>query len=298
MLLHLLEFFKEQEIEYAEKLDVSTVSYVKIGGAAAYAAMPSSTEKLVKLVDFLIEAEIPYRLVGAMSNILPKDEDYRGVLIITTKCNGYILAENGINAECGVKLSRVIRDAARLGLCGAESLFGIPGTVGGMVYSNAGAYGVSVSDLLTRATVYSPGEKKIFVLDADDFKFSYRHSELMGTDNILLSADFAVHKDDAVKILERISAVGKKRRNTQPCDLPSLGSVFKRSGDVPISLLIDKLGLKGLSVGGAQISKKHAGFIVNTGGATEKNFLELVFLIKNRVYEEYGIMPVEEIERF
>lgn len=298
MLTNLLDFLKEQEIEYTAKLDVSTVSYIKIGGVAAYAAMPSNTEKLVKLVEFLTEEKIPYRLVGAMSNILPRDSDYHGVLIITTKCNAYSLAENSICAECGVRFSKLIREAAGLGLCGLESLFGIPGTVGGMVYSNAGAYAVSVSDLLKQATIYSPKEKKIFILDASDLKFSYRHSTLMGTDHVLLSADFAAYNDDSEKILERINAVAEKRRKAQPCDMPSLGSVFKRCGDTPISLLIDKLGLKGVCIGGAQISKKHAGFIVNVGGATERDYLELVSVIKDRISKKYGIIPEEEIVRF
>ncbi len=298
MLTSLLEFLKEQEIEYTESLEVSKISYIKIGGTVACAAMPSDTGKLVKLVEFLFEKKIPYRLVGAMTNILPRDSYYQGVLIITTKCNGYCVAESSYKAECGVRFSTLIRKTASLGICGAESLFGIPGTVGGMVYSNAGAYGTSVSDLLLRATVYSPLERRIFTLDAADFKFSYRHSALMDTDRVILSAEFSAEKDAPEKIFERISTVVKKRRSSQPCDMPSLGSAFKRTNDTPISLLIDKLGLKGVSVGGAQISNKHAGFIVNTGAATEGDYLQLLEAVKDRIYKEYGIIALEEIERF
>ncbi len=298
MIKDLPNFLKEQEIEYAEQLDVSAVSYIRIGGKAAYAAMPNSTEKLVKLVNYLYDAGISYRLAGGMTNILPSDSDYHGVLIITTKCGGYSLAEDRLKLECGVRLTSFIREAAHFGFCGMESLFGIPGTVGGMVYSNAGAYGSSVADLFISAMIYSPSDKKIFTLDACDMGFSYRRSALMGTDNILLCADFAAQKDVTEKILSRINAVMQKRRKAQPYDMPSLGSVFKRCGDTPISLLIDRMGLKGLRVGGAEISKKHAGFIVNAGGATERDYLELVSTVKDRIYKEYRIIPEEEIERF
>lgn len=298
MLTHLLDFLKKQDIEYSVQFDISTASYIKIGGKAACAAMPNSTEKLIKLVDFLKEENIPYRLVGAMSNILPPDTDYPGVLIITTKCDRYCVAENEINLDCGVKLSKILRSLSAGGLCGMESLFAIPGTVGGMIYSNAGAYSASISDRLITATLYSPKKKEIFTLSKSEMSFSYRHSTLIGTDNILLSANFLLCNDNPTDIAKRITAVAKLRREAQPYNMPSLGSVFKRSGDTPISLLIDRLGLKGFSVGGAQISKKHAGFIVNTGMATEKDFLELVAIIKDRVYDRYGITPEEEIELF
>ena len=294
----LLDFLKEQDVEYSVQFDISRASHIKIGGKAACAALPNGTGKLIKLVDFLKEENIPYRLVGAMSNVLPRDTDYSGVLLITQKCDGYYQAENKIVLECGVKISKILPELSRRGLCGMESLFAIPGTVGGMIYSNAGAYGATISDRLLTATVYSPKDKKISVLKKCDMDFSYRHSALIGTDNILLSAEFLLFEDNPSNIAERIAAVAKSRRAAQPYNMPSLGSVFKRSADLPISLLIDELGLKGLSVGGAQVSEKHAGFIVNTGSATQKDFLELVTIIKNKVYEKYGIIPEEEIELF
>lgn len=297
MLNHLLEFLKKQEIEYTEGLVISTVSYIKIGGVAACAAMPNSSVKLVKLVEYLNEEKIPYRIVGAMSNILPCDLYYRGVLVFTSKLCCYTVAENTVAADCGVRFSTLIRSLARLGVCLAPSLFGIPGTVGGMVYSNAGAYGASISDFLSSAAVYFKDTKEISTLDSSELDFSYRHSSLMGSGNVLLSAEFRTYLDEPDSILSRIGAVAEKRRSSQPCGMPSLGSVFKRAGDIPISMLIDKLGLKGLSIGGAKISEKHAGFIVNTGGATEQDFLSLVAIIKEKIYKEYGIIPEEEIER-
>ena len=127
---------------------------------------------------------------------------------------------------------------------------------------------------------------------------SYRHSYLINSDFVLLSAEFSFYKDDSEKILGRIKEISEKRHKTQPYNMPSLGSVFKRKDGVPISLLIDRLGLKGLKIGGAQVSEKHAGFIVNTGGATAKDVLELIAIIKERIYTEYGIIPEEEIEVF
>lgn len=298
MSIDLLGFFKEQEIEYAEQFDVSAISYIRIGGKASYAAMPNSTEKLIKLVKFLNSHQIAYKIVGGMSNILPSDSYYPGVLIITTKCNRYYVAENTITLECGVRLSKVIRALAALGVCGMESLSGIPGTVGGAVRSNAGAYGCSVSDFIVSATLYSPKEKKKITFAVGDMGMSYRKSRLIGSDLVLLSADFTFSRDDSESIFARIKSITEKRHASQPYNMPSLGSVFKRKDGIPMSLLIDRLGLKGLSVGGAQVSEKHAGFIVNTGGATAKDVLTLISILKERIYAECGILPEEEIEIF
>ena len=292
----LLEFFKEQEIEYAEQFDISSVSYIKIGGAAAYAAMPNTTEKIIKLVDFLNLKGINYKIAGGLSNILPSDEDYPGVLILTTKCDRYYVAENILSVECGARLTKVIRAVAMSGFGGMESLSGIPGTLGGMMRSNAGAYGHSISDFLVCASIYSPETKRVFTLDVGNMNMSYRHSCFVGTNLIILSAKLRVYNDDSAVILAKISELTKKRQESQPYNMPSLGSVFKRCGDIPISLLIDRLGLKGLTVGGAQVSKKHAGFIVNAGGATAKDVRTLIALLKEKIYSAYGIVPEEEIE--
>ena len=298
MLGSLPEFFKEQEIEYAEQFDISKISHIKIGGVATFAAMPSSLEKLINLVEFLKSENIAYKVAGGMSNLLSCNAFFNGVLIITTKCNKYTVAERILTLECGVRISKMIYTASKLSLGGMESLCGIPGTVGGMVRSNAGAYGKSVSDFLLAATLYSPDDKKIRTLTSSEMDMSYRHSRLSDSKEILLTADFLLQKCEEKEVLMRIREITEKRRASQPTDMPSLGSIFKRCADVPISLLIDKLGLKGVKIGGAQVSEKHAGFIINSGNATAVDVLSLISYLKDRIYREYGFVPEEEIETF
>ena len=296
MLRCFMEFLKKHDVKYVESFDISRVSSIGIGGNALIAVMPSDTERLIKVLDFLEGKWFKYKIVGEMSNILPPDAFYDGVLVLTRKMSGYSLAENALTVNCGAKISSVLSKVAKKNLGGMEELFGIPGSVGGMVSGNAGAYGKSISDFFIDAKIYSPSKKCVISVDRSQMDFSYRNSSIKNTDNVLLSASFSLQSIPYEKIKEKMKTVISKRKSAQPYSEKSLGSIFLRCGDIPTSLMIDRLGLKGYSIGGAEISTKHAGFIINRENATSKDVKELISFIKDKVFSSYGVMPKEEIE--
>ena len=231
-----------------------------------------------------------------MTNLLVKDGVYDGVIIKTDKLQTKSLAESTISVSCGAKMGTVIHCMARQGLGGMEGLAGIPGTVGGMVRQNAGAFGYEVADRFVSAECYLPNVKRLVTLSRDDMCFAYRRSALTSSDAVLISATFRLSPAPPEIILARIKELGEKRRASQPLEYPSLGSTFKRYNGQSAGFYIDRSGLKGARIGGAEVSEKHAGFIINVGGATADDFLKLIDLIKSRVYSAFGIELENEIE--
>lgn len=292
------DFLKKHDVEYIESFDMSRISYIGIGGIASLAVKPNDTDELVEIISFLNKNGIAYKVAGEMSNILPSDECYDGALVLTRKINKYNVAENVLTVDCGAKLSKILREISELDLGGMEELYGIPGSVGGMVYGNAGAYGKSMSDFLISASVYFPQEKKIIFMTNEEMKFSYRNSAIKNTEGVLLSARFSLIELPKDEIKKKLRDIIDMRKSTQPYGEKSLGSIFMRCPQIPTSLMIDRLGLKGLRVGGAEISKKHAGFIVNVGNATSNDVKTLISVIKEKIHTSYGIIPKEEIEFF
>lgn len=296
MLRYFTEFLKRHDVEYIESFDISSVSSIGIGGKALLAVIPNDKDKLIKTLDFITDNRIKYKIIGQMSNILPTDALYDGALILTRKMRGYTVAENILTIDCGAKLSSVLSRIAKRNLGGMEELFGIPGSVGGMVSGNAGAYGKSISDFFINAEVYSPQEKRVICFERDKMEFSYRSSSIKNTDKVLLSANLSLEIIPWEKTREKMKEIITKRKSTQPYLEKSLGSVFLRCGVIPTSFMIDKIGLKGHSIGGAEISNKHAGFIVNKGNAKSEDVKALISYIKEKIYSSYGVIPKEEIE--
>ena len=292
----LIDYFKKQDVEYKEGLNISKISSIGIGGRADLAVFPRDEKSLINTVAYLDESNTDFRVVGRMTNILATGGQYNGVLVITDKIKSYSVAESTVEAQCGVMLSRLLRELAERGLSVCEELYGIPGSVGGTVYGNAGAFGKSISDCILSAKLYLLKEKRTVDLSFDEMKFSYRSSVMKEKESVLLSATFALRKCDKNILQTRMQELTQKRKSTQPYGEKSLGSIFKRSGDIPISRLIDELGFKGYSIGGAAVSEKHAGFIVNKGGATAADVIKLIKLIKARIYASYGIIAEEEIQ--
>ena len=290
------DFLKLSDVEYIREFDLSSISSMRVGGKAKYLVKPDDDEKFIRVLDFLVQKNLKYIVVGGMTNTLPSDEFYNGAVISTANLRCYSIAENIITVGSGVKLSELIIKASRLGLGGAEALFGIPGSVGGAVCGNAGAYGRSVSDFLTEACIYNPQTKAIVNLSNEKMCFSYRESCVKRSSLVILSASFSFEEKTIEKIKNDFCKYITLRKNAQPYGARSLGSIFKRCGDVPTSQLIDRLGLKGYRIGGAQVSEKHAGFIINSGGATAKNIRDLIIEIKKRLFLEYGLSAEEEIQ--
>lgn len=265
-------------------------SSFRTGGKAANIIFPESTEELVTAL-----RENPGAAVlGNLSNTLVLDGGIDGTVIITTKLNSVSVNGNTVTAAAGASMTSVAVAARDASLAGCEFLYGIPGTVGGGVFMNAGAYGGEIADIIENAVVFTP-DGKVATLSKDDLDLGYRTSKLQSTRYILLSAAFSLQSGNREVISSAMDDLMNRRMTTQPLDKPSCGSTFKRPAGNFAGKLISDCGLKGMSVGGAQVSEKHAGFIVNSGGATSRDILDLVQLVKKTVFEKTGVLLEEEI---
>lgn len=265
-------------------------SSFRTGGKAANIIFPESTEEFVTAL-----RESPGAAVlGNLSNTLVLDGGIDGTVIITTKLNSVSVNGNNVTAAAGASLTSVAVAARDASLAGCEFLYGIPGTVGGGVFMNAGAYGGEIADIIENTVVFTP-DGKVTTLSKDDLDLGYRTSKLQSTRYILLSAAFSLQSGNKEVISSAMDDLMNRRMTTQPLDKPSCGSTFKRPAGNFAGKLISDCGLKGMSVGGAQVSEKHAGFIVNSGGATSRDILDLVQLVKKTVFEKTGVLLEEEI---
>ena len=281
-------------LKYNEPLSKHTS--FRIGGAAEVMAFPKNVQELSAILKLSALLDVKPIILGAGTNVLAPDEGVEGIVICLKDCLDGMeqISENCIRVMAGVTMTRAAIFAANLGLSGLEFAHGIPGTVGGGVYMNAGAYGGEICQVCTRVTVMSnDGEQK--ELSGEDMRFSYRHSAAMDSGEIVVSADFLLQP----KAPDEIKAVMKdlmgRRSASQPLDLPSAGSAFKRPVGGYAAALIDQAGLKGYRVGNAAISTKHAGFAVNLGGATAKDVKTLLKQVSDTVYEKTGIRLEPEI---
>lgn len=297
MLECILEYLKAKDVEYKENIKLSDVSPIRIGGRAKMIVLPRNMSEFLNVLRFCGREKIKVKTVGGMSNILPDDVGYDGVIIKTDNLKNVEFTGDEMIAECGASLSRVAGAALKFGLSGFEELSGIPGRVGGAVYMNAGAYGREIADLFSECRLYDTDSAEIVQLSSSDLHFSYRKSDLSGSGLILLSAKFHLAEDSSDSIRQRMKYFAQKRRRGQPTNMPSLGSVFKRpEPNRSAGELIDQCGLRGFSIGGAGISEKHAGFIVNLGGATSDEVKSLIALAEFSVYGKFGICLQREIE--
>lgn len=268
----------------------------RIGGAAEAMAFPKDKEELARLLKMSRLLDCTPAILGAGTNVLAPDEGVGGLVICLKDCLDGMerLDETHIRVMAGVTMTRAAMFAAKQGLSGLEFAHGIPGTVGGGVYMNAGAYGGDIGSVLTRAEVMDP-EGNVITFSREDMGFSYRHSRLEDTPGIVIAAVFCLTPLDSGDIMDRMKELMAKRSASQPLDLPSAGSAFKRPVGGFAAALIDEAGLKGYQVGGAAISRKHAGFAVNLGGATARDVTELLRQVSDRVFEKSGIRLEPEV---
>ena len=264
------------------------------GGSADCVVLPASTAKLRAALALFGAYGVPHDVIGGGSNLLFPDEGYRGALIRLTAFDSLRREGAEIVAGAGVKLVRLSRFAAECALTGAEFACGIPGEVGGAVRGNAGAFGQSISDGLREIEVLTKGGR-IERLAASEIAMT-EHSTDLSDGVIVLSARFALRKGDGAEIEARMREMTEKRRSTQP-HRPSAGSVFRRVGETPAALLIERTGLKGMRIGGAELSKVHCNFIVNDGTATTKDFFDLAECVRERVRALTGATLEYEVKR-
>lgn len=269
----------------------------RIGGPADRFLRVPDTDGLEAALNALREEEIPYFILGNGSDLLVPDEGLRGAVL---QLDGRFrqagaAGEGRILAGAGAALSAVCMLAKEKGLSGMETAFGIPGSLGGALFMNAGAYGGEIRDATERVYVFEDGEVR--EMDAKDCGFSYRHSVFMERDCVVLGASLRLQPGDPAEIAGKMEDYMARRREKQPLEFPSAGSVFKRPEGHFAGALIEQCGLKGLAVGGAQVSEKHAGFIVNRGGATAADVEALIGRIRETVFRETGVMLEPEVRR-
>ncbi|MBR7117320.1 MAG: UDP-N-acetylmuramate dehydrogenase [Clostridia bacterium] len=296
------EWLKQKECKFTEFYDISGQSSIRAGCSVRLFVAPKTLVELSEIMTYLEYMGARYVIVGGMTNTLFVGTDssvgylYDGVAV-STKSLSSLRREGGyIYAECGTSLSSLFRFARQCGYGGYEQLSLIPGTVGGAIRGNAGAHGASVADIVAGALVLSPKDGAKRFLSRDELEFDYRTSAIKKSTDIILSALFELPRTNTTFSLSARKYFLDLRKSTQPTGEFSLGSVFKRVSGVGAGYFIDKAGLKGLSVGAATVSTKHAGFIVNRGGATGADVLQLVRMVEDRVYERFGVNLEREIE--
>ena len=285
-------------LDIRENVPLAPLSSMKTGGNAELCCFPKSTEELCSLAEYLTVNGRKYSVIGNASNLLFLDEGYSAddrILIFIGSAKSISFSDNICTAECGASLTALALKCSKSGLCGLEFAYGIPGSVGGAVFMNAGAYGGEMSNVVRQVKYFDSADSKVKTISGDELDFSYRHSFFTGKNHVILSAVLELtpgNADESVRLCEENMA---KRCAKQPLKLPSCGSAFKRPEGHFAGALIEQCGLKGYAVGGAQISEMHAGFIVNRGGASTNDVIRLSEYVQETVMKRFGVTLEPEI---
>lgn len=328
-----LTLLKEKipQMKVKENMLLSSCTSFRTGGPADLAAYPGNSKELGELLRLCRQEGVPCYILGNGTNVLAPDEGFRGVVILMSEMREISIKEEtgndeetgindgktgneeetgikdgttGINdgktwivkAGAGVLLSTLSMECAKRSLTGFEYARGIPGSVGGAVVMNAGAYGGEVKDSLIGVTVMSGEGGEPFKMKAEELELGYRHSIIPERGLVVLEAEFELAKGDHDSIFALMDELSARRKEKQPLEFPSAGSTFKRPEGYFAGKLIEDAGLKGFSVGGAQVSEKHAGFVINKGGATSADIMNLIKEVQRRVYEASGVMLEPEVK--
>lgn len=280
------EFINKEDIYANEPMSKHTT--FKIGGTADIFVKLRSTEQIERLIDLCNERNVPIKVIGNGSNILVKDNGVRGIVAKICTNSYEFLDEETIRVDAGMLNVKVSMILVEHSLTGFEFASGIPGTIGGAVKMNAGAYGSQMSDVVVKTKYIDLKDMQIKEINNAEQKFEYRKSLFSTTSSIIIDTTLRLKKAEKEEIQEKISKNNESRKTKQPIEKPSAGSTFKRGKNFITAQLIDECGLKGYTVGGAQVSTKHAGFIVNTGNATASDVIKLVEIIKQKVQEKFN----------
>ncbi|SHH17795.1 UDP-N-acetylmuramate dehydrogenase [Tepidibacter thalassicus] len=290
----LCEILDERDILVDEYMKNHTS--FKIGGPADFLVTPRSEDQIKKIIMFVNKENIPYFLMGNGSNLLVKDGGIRGVVIkIAENYSGFEIKDNIIKAQAGILLSKLAKNILKHSLSGFEFASGIPGTLGGAIAMNAGAYGGEMKDVVDSVKLLDL-DGNIFELNNEEMKFGYRKSILTEKKFIVLEVKIVLNKGNYEDIKSVYNDLTLRRTTKQPLNMPSAGSTFKRPKGYYAGKLIEDSGLRGITLNGAQVSKKHCGFVVNAGNATAKDVLELLDVIKKTVYDKFNVVLEEEIK--
>lgn len=275
-------------------VDLSAYTNTRVGGMADGVFWPKNTEDLTAVVKYAHENELPVLVLGNASNLIITDEGVRGLVIFLTNLTDIVVTDTTITADAGAAIITVSEQAQAASLTGLEWAAGIPGSVGGAVYMNAGAYGGQVDGCLATADVLHPNGE-LETLSLADLEFGYRHSSIQGTGDVIISATFSLEPGDGDAIRAEMEDFNERRASKQPLEYPSCGSVFKRPEGHFAGKLIMDAGLQGFTIGGAQVSRKHAGFIVNFAGATSADYVGVIRHVQEVILEQTGITLETEV---
>lgn len=286
-------YVPEDSIHLQEPMALHTT--FRVGGPAECFIEIETTEQLRKIQKFLCQVEYPFTIVGNGSNLLVSDNGYQGIVLqLGRKMNNIEIQGNRIRAQAGASMAQVAAAAQKNGLTGLEFASGIPGTVGGGVVMNAGAYGGELSQVVTRVEVLDKNGE-ILELDNETMEFGYRYSTIRRKPFIVTEVVFELKAGDPAKIAGRMQELAAKRREKQPLEFPSAGSTFKRPEGYFAGELIMNAGLRGYQVGGARVADKHCGFVINTGNASAADITDVIWEVQRRVKERFGVDLEPEI---
>lgn len=294
---HAAELLSAKEIKFTENELLAPHSTFRIGGEARLAAMPDTTEQIIDAVSAAKVAGLDFTVIGNGSNVLFSDKGFAGLVIFTRNADSVVIKGNRVIADAGAPFTKLAVTVKNAGLTGLEFAYGIPGSVGGAVYMNAGAYNGEASQVVASSMAYDDLTGEVRMISREEHNFGYRTSVYSQNRDrlIVLSAEFELKEGDSAAIWETMQDLMRRRREKQPLEYPNAGSVFKRPQGYFVGKLITDAGLKGYTIGGAQVSEKHAGFIVNIGGATAEDVLRLVEHIQKTVQSQFGVMLECEI---
>lgn len=288
------DFLSKSNITFTQNEPMSRHTSFKVGGNAAFLVTANGTNEVITVYRFCKENGIPLTVLGKGSNVLVDDSGIDGIVLkLSDQPNISITPDGIISCGAGMSLTALCIAALENGLSGLEFAYGIPGSVGGAVFMNAGAYGGEIRDIIVSATVLCDGEVK--EISADNMALGYRTSVFKTNGSIILSAKFKLSADDKEEIKARMVDFMTRRKDKQPLDFPSAGSTFKRPEGYFAGALIEQNGLKGFSIGGAEVSEKHAGFVINKSGATSSDIKALIKHIQDTVLKNNGVKLEREV---
>ncbi|SHJ30885.1 UDP-N-acetylmuramate dehydrogenase [Lutispora thermophila] len=290
--MHLSDLFSNIKLNEPMKNHTS----FKVGGNADIFIEPENVRELTEFIRYAKDNNIPYYIIGNGTNLLVSDYGISGAVIkLGEKISSIQVVEDRIIAQCGAKLPEVAKVAMANSLSGLEFASGIPGSIGGAVAMNAGAYGHEMKDVIETVEVLD-GNLEYKVVQNKEMEFGYRKSAVWKNNYIVLGSTFKLKKGSKSEIVSLMDNYTKERQSKQPLDMPSAGSVFKRPEGYYTGKLIEDAGLRGMSIGGAQVSEKHCGFIVNKGGATARDIYNLIKHIQKTIYERFGVELETEVK--
>ena len=291
----LLSILKVEQVKKDEPMKIHTT--FRVGGPASYFVTPETEEEVAKVIEVCTQENVPYYIVGNGSNLLVSDQGYEGVIIqIYKQMNRVEITENEIHAQAGALLSMIANRAMEAELTGFEFAAGIPGTLGGACVMNAGAYGGEMKDVLKEVTVLTD-EGEFLTIPKEELELGYRTSVIAKKGYIVIEAVLELKSGNADEIRAYMDELKEKRITKQPLEYPSAGSTFKRPEGYFAGKLIQDADLRGFRVGGAQVSEKHCGFVINKDHATAADIVELMQQVSDRVEEKFGVKLEPEVKR-